>query len=85
MYKLNDWAFDDIKKQMRLMKLSKIQDLYREYKEMYNNRCVEYVVLQGLDKVSYNDNELKSKEEECNKLHCEILIIATEIADRLTN
>lgn len=74
---MNDWALDDIKKQMRHMSLVELKELYKQKNTEFTQACVKYTHLSG--------NEKMKQEEICELLDKEVLTIAVRIADRITS
>lgn len=71
---LNDWDFDDLKTELRNMTLTQIQEKFIQNDKELSEKCVLYLK-------SKNDKQIQ---KECDKLYQEKLIIAVEIADKLT-
>lgn len=81
MNNLNSWEFDDLKQDISKGSLSGLQLWYKVKKEQYNQECVKYVNMQ----VSAVDLSRLKQEQVCEKIHTEMIIVALEIADRLTD
>lgn len=71
---LNDWCFDDLKKELSNMTLTEMQNYYINKEKEYINLCTMY----------FKSNKNVEIEKDCVLMYNEKLIIATKISDRLT-